>query len=70
MGEHSTSEIGAELALDEAGDQTTLFLGGGEKGLEVLLYDAVENGVLRLAPLVRERIGQAARNAEVVGHRR
>ena len=70
MGEHSTSEIGPELALDEAGDHTTLFLGGGEKGLEVLLYDAVEHAGLRLAPLVLERIGRAARNAEVVGHGR
>ena len=45
-----------------------MFPSGGKEGLEVLLHDAVENGVLRLAPLVLGRIGHAARSAEVVGH--
>ena len=58
------------LVLDGAGDDTTLFPGGGEEGLEVLLHDAVEHAALRLAPLVLERIGHAARSAGVVGHGR
>ena len=68
MGDDSAGEIGPELALDEAGDYPTLFLGGGEKRLEVLLHDAVEHAALRRAPLVLERIGRAARSAGVVGH--
>jgi hypothetical protein len=52
VGEDSTGEIGAEFALDEAGDDAALVASGGEEGLEVLLNDAVENGVLWLAPLV------------------
>ena len=59
MAENFAGEIGAELALDEAGDDAALFPGGGEEGLEVLLHGAVENGLLRLAPLVRECIGEA-----------
>jgi hypothetical protein len=45
-----------------------LFPSGGKEGLEVLLHDAIEHGGLRLAPLVLERTGDAARSAEVVGH--
>jgi hypothetical protein len=68
VSENSTGEIGAELTLDEAGDHTTLFPGGGEEGLEVLLHDAVEHGRLRLASLVVERIGHAARSEKVARH--
>jgi hypothetical protein len=56
VGEDSTGEEGAELALDEAGDHATLIAGEGEKGLEVVLQDAVEDGVLGGAPLVLRRV--------------
>ena len=58
--EEAAVEEGSELALDEAGNHPTVFPGRGEKGLEVVLHDAVENRVLGLAPLVRERIGEVA----------
>jgi hypothetical protein len=61
-------EKGAELALDEAGDDAALIAGGGEKGLEALLHDAVENGGLRRAPLVLLRIGQFVTDESVIRH--
>ena len=42
MGEDSTGEEGAELPLDEAGDDAALIAGGGEKGFQVMLQDAVK----------------------------
>jgi hypothetical protein len=68
--EEATVEEGAELALDEAGNHPTLFSGGGEKGLEVVLHDAVENGVLGLAPLVRERLGEVVSDEGLARHGR
>jgi len=66
--EKAAVEEGLELALDEAGDHPTLFLGAGEKGFEVLLYDAVEHAGFGRAPLVLERVGHAVRSEGVVGH--
>jgi hypothetical protein len=40
----------------------------GEKGLEVALHDAIENGGLRRAPLVLRRAGQLAADESVVRH--
>jgi len=68
--EEAAVEKGAELALDEAGDDAALIAGGYEKGLEVLLHGAVENGVLGLAPLVRERIGEVASDEGLTRHGR
>jgi hypothetical protein len=68
VGEDSAGEKGAELALDKAGDDAALISGGGEKGLEVVLHDAVENGVLGLAPLVRDRIGEVVSDEGLARH--
>ena len=57
-----------KVALDETGDDTTLFPGGGEEGLEVLLRGVVEQDVLRLAPLVVERVGQVVTDEGVARH--
>jgi hypothetical protein len=59
VGEDPAGEEGAELALDEAGDDAPLIAGGGEKGLEVMLQDAVEDGGLGRAPLVLQGIGRS-----------
>jgi hypothetical protein len=59
MSEDSALKEGAQLALDEAGHGAALIAGEGEKGLEVVLHDAVGNAGLRRAPLVLERIAQA-----------
>ena len=66
--EKAAVEEGAQLALDEAGDDAALIAGEGEKGLEVVLHDAVENAGLRRAPLVLERIGQALADGGVTRH--
>jgi hypothetical protein len=66
--EKAAVEEGPKLALDEAGDDAALIAGGGEKGLEVLLHDAVENAGLRRAPLVLERIGQVVTDGGVTRH--
>ena len=55
--EEPTVEVRAELALDEAGDDAALIAGESEKGLEVMLKDAVEHGGLGRAPLVLGGIG-------------
>jgi hypothetical protein len=76
VGEDSTGEKGAALALDEAGDDAALIVGEGEKTLEVMLKDAVEDGGLGRAPLgtsahrtVRVRRGARARRRRgVLGH--
>ena len=47
-----------------------MFPGRGEKGLEVVLHDAVENRVLGLAPLVRERIGEVVSDEGLARHGR
>jgi hypothetical protein len=52
VGKDSAGEEGAELALDEAGDHPAPVAGGGEKGLEVMLKNAVEDGAFGRAPLV------------------
>jgi hypothetical protein len=66
--EKTAVEEGAQLALDEAGHDAGLIAGEGEKGLEVVLHDAVENAGLRRAPLVLERIGQALADGGVTRH--
>jgi hypothetical protein len=68
--EKAAVEEGAELALDEAGDDAALIAGGGEEGLEVALHDAVENGALRRAPLVLQRIGQVVSDEDLARHGR
>ena len=64
------SRTTAELALDEAGNDAALIAGGGEKGLEVMLQGAVENGLLGCAPLVLQRIGQLVRDEDLARHGR
>jgi hypothetical protein len=68
VGEDSAGEKSAELALAKVGNHPTLFSGGGEECLEVVLHDAVENGVLGLAPLVRERISEAVSDEGLARH--
>jgi hypothetical protein len=68
VGEDSTGEEGAKLALDEAWDDAALIAGGGEKGLEVMLHGAVEDGGLGRAPLVLRRIGQFVSDQSVTRH--
>ena len=57
MSEDSALEESAQLALDETGNDAALIAGESEKGLEVVLHDAVENAGLRRAPLVLQRVG-------------
>ena len=54
----------------EPRSDAALFPGGGEKGLEVALHDAVEHGGLRRAPLVLQGIGQVVRDEGVARHGR
>jgi hypothetical protein len=56
VGEDSTCEEGAELALDEAWNHATLIACEGQKTFEVMLKDAVEGGGLGLSPLVLDSI--------------
>jgi hypothetical protein len=68
VGEDSTGEEGAELLLDEAGYHAALIAGRGEKGLEVMLKDAVEDGGLGRAPLVLRRVGLSVADGNVTRH--
>ena len=68
VGEDSTSEKGAELPLDEAGDHAAPIAGGGEKALEVMLQGTVEHGGLGCAPLVLGPIGRFVTDESGIRH--
>jgi hypothetical protein len=55
MGQHSAREEPAELLLDEAGQVVSVTPVGDlpEEGFEVLKNDAVEDGVVGVAGLIR-----------------
>jgi hypothetical protein len=63
VGEHAALEIGADLALDEAGDGRTRRARAFEEGLEFVANDLMEKGLLGLVTFVpvddRESIGTA-----------
>jgi hypothetical protein len=48
----SAAEVGAQLALNEAGDRSALLARVGEEALEVLSHDFVEQCLLGLVALV------------------
>jgi hypothetical protein len=56
------------LADSRAAGDAAQVVREGEKGLEVALHDAVEDGDLRRAPLVFLRVGQLATGEGVIRH--
>jgi len=66
--EEAAVEEGAELVQGDARDHPALIAGKGEKGLEALLHDSIENSVFGLAPLVLQRMGQIATDEGVIQH--
>jgi hypothetical protein len=64
--ENSAFEISAQLALDEGGDWVIALSGAGEKRLELLAYDLVQDRVLGLSasiglPVAIQRLASAKR---------
>jgi hypothetical protein len=64
----AAGEEGAELALDEAGDDAPLLAGGGEEGLEMMLHGAVERRGLECVPLVILGLGEAVTGERGIRH--
>ena len=52
MGQDSAAQEAAELALHEAGHGSIPVLGAGQEGLELLLYDPIEDALLGAAARV------------------
>ncbi len=57
VGEDSAGEIGPKLTLDEGWRATLFLLSANEEGLQVLLDDLVQQGLLGLAPLILDGLG-------------
>ncbi len=57
MGQDAAAKKGTELLLDETGSGLLSASRACEEGLEVLAYDLVEQGSLRLVALVLDGVG-------------
>jgi hypothetical protein len=60
VGEDAAAQEAPELALDEAGNGPIAGLCAGQERLQLLLHDAVEDGLLRAASRVGVRPAPAA----------
>ncbi len=64
VGEHTAFEIGADLALDEAGHGRTIAPRSGEEGLELLPDDFVKERLLGLVAFVLDGEGSVGTGAK------
>ena len=64
MGEHTTLEIGTNLAFDEASDGSTRGSGAREERLHILADNAMEERLLGLMAFVTNRDGFAGTGLE------
>ena len=67
VSDNSASQIGADLALDEAGHGRTIAPRSGEKGLELLPDDFVKERLLGLVAFVLDGEGSVGTGANRPG---